>query len=123
MKSQPRLLEMLRGSVVGSVARNGPDLSARQFAALLICCLDAPPHTVRGLAERLHVAKSAITRAADRLEQLGLLVREDDPRDRRSVLLSATAAGRAFVQDLRATMKAAAERDAELSATAEAAAD
>jgi DNA-binding MarR family transcriptional regulator len=112
------LLDVLRETIVGSVRRDAPDLTARQLAVLLICCLDRPPHTVRGLAERLGVPKPAITRAIDRLEELGLLEREDDPSDRRSILLLATASGRAFVEELRAMMVAAAERHAALPAEA-----
>jgi DNA-binding MarR family transcriptional regulator len=123
MRNQPRLLDILRDTVVGSVGQDGPDLTARQLAVLLVCCLDDPPHTVRGLAERLNVAKPAITRAADRLEQLGLFKREDDPRDRRSVLLAATDSGHAFVLNLRAMMVAAADRHAAAPTSVPAAAD
>lgn len=99
---------IMRDTIVGLVRRDGPDLSARQLSVLLICFLEEGPHTVRGLAERLHVAKPAITRALDRLEQFDLVRRAADPRDRRSVLVSRTAQGAAFIAHLRSLMHAAA---------------
>jgi DNA-binding MarR family transcriptional regulator len=100
-------VEILRDTILGTVRRDRPDLSARQLAVLLICRLDDPPHTVRGLAETLNIAKPTITRAADRLEELGLAERRGDPRDRRSVLIVPTASGRAFVKELGDMMRTA----------------
>ena len=99
---------IMRDTIVGLVRRDGADLSARQLSVLLICFLEEGPHTVRGLAERLQVAKPAITRALDRLEQFDLVRRAADPRDRRSVLVSRTAQGAAFVAHLRSLMQTAA---------------
>ncbi len=99
---------IMRDTIVGLVRRDGADLSARQLSVLLICFLEEGPHTVRGLAERLQVAKPAITRALDRLEQFDLVRRAPDPRDRRSVLVSRTAQGAAFIAHLRSLMQTAA---------------
>ena len=107
MRHDPELIEILRDTIVGTVRRDGPDLSARQLAVLLVCRLDDPPHTVRGLAVTLNVFKPAITRAADRLEALGLAERRSDPRDRRSVLIVPTASGRALVKEMGEMMRAA----------------
>jgi DNA-binding MarR family transcriptional regulator len=96
-----RMLEVLRDTIIGTVRREGPDLSARQFAVLLICYLEEGPHTVRGLAASLEVSKPAITRALDRLAELGFARRGPDPRDRRSVLVQRTRKGTDFVSDLR----------------------
>lgn len=103
-----RLPAIMRDTVVGLVRKDGADLSARQLSVLLICFLEDGPHTVRGLAERLNVAKPAITRALDRLEQFDLVRRAPDPRDRRSVLVSRTAVGAAYIANLRSLMQAAA---------------
>ena len=54
------------------------DLSARQMAVLLTVYLEPPPHTVRGLAEKLGVTKPVITRALDSMGRLGLLTRRRD---------------------------------------------
>lgn len=84
-----------------SLVREGqPDLSSRQFAILLIIYLDLPPHTVRGLAERLKVSKPVITRALDTMGKLGLVTRSRDPLDRRNVIIHRTVAGAEAVDHL-----------------------
>lgn len=105
-----RLPAIMRDTIVELVRKDGADLSARQLGVLLICFLEDGPHTVRGLAERLNVAKPAITRAIDRLEQFSLVRRAPDPRDRRSVLVTRTPGGTAYVTTLRGLMQAAARR-------------
>ncbi|MDE2576617.1 MAG: MarR family transcriptional regulator, partial [Rhodospirillales bacterium] len=70
-----RLLAILRDTIVGTVRRDGPDMSARQFGVFLICYIEEGPHTVRGLAARLEVSKPAITRSIDRLAELGMAKR------------------------------------------------
>lgn len=102
-----RLLGILRDTIVGTVRRDGPDLSARQFGVFLIAYLEDGPHTVRGLAARLEVSKPAITRSLDRLAELGLAKRAPDPRDRRSVLVTRTRRGNDFLADLRGYLAAA----------------
>lgn len=90
-------LHLWRRAVVESVRRETPDLSARQMAVLLTVYLTPAPHTVRGLAATLKISKPAITRALDRLGDYGLLKREVDEADRRSVLVQRTEAGQAFL--------------------------
>ncbi len=102
-----RLLGILRDTIVGTVRRDGPDLSARQFGVFLITYLEDGPHTVRGLAARLEVSKPAITRSLDRLAELGLAKRAPDPRDRRSVLVTRTRRGNDYLSDLRSYITAA----------------
>ncbi len=82
-KPEIGLLPVLRETVVGLVRQDQPDLSARQLAVLLMVHLEDSLHTVRGMAARLEVAKPAITRALDRLEEFDLVARRMDPRDRR----------------------------------------
>jgi len=122
MKNNALLVDILRDTIVSMVRRDEPDLTARQLAVLLICCLDDAPHTVRGLAERLKISKPAITRSVDRLEELRLLKRVDDPSDRRSVLITSTPSGVAFVRQVGIMMAEAAERDTSSSAEPRAAA-
>ena len=81
-------LDLWRRAIVNSVRADAPDLSARQMALLLSVYLTPPPHTVRGLADLLNVSKPAITRAVNRLSELGLVKRKTDDDDRRSVLIS-----------------------------------
>jgi DNA-binding MarR family transcriptional regulator len=52
-----------------------------------------PVMNVNGLAQTLQVNPSSASRLCDRLEAMGLLRRQADPRDRREVHLRATAAG------------------------------
>ncbi|MDA8248034.1 MAG: MarR family transcriptional regulator [Rhodospirillales bacterium] len=101
LMQQGRLPNILRDTVVNLVRREGPDLTARQLGVILICYLEEGPHTVRGLAARLGVAKPAITRALDRLEEFQFARRLQDPRDRRSIVVARTAAGDAFMEHLR----------------------
>ncbi len=98
---QIRLTNILRDTIVSLVRREGPDLTARQLGVLLICYLEEGPHTVRGLAARLAVAKPAITRALDRLEEFQFARRMQDPRDRRSIVVARTQDGDAFMDHLR----------------------
>ncbi len=99
-----RLALILRDTIVGTVRRDGPDLSARQFAVFLIAYIEDGMHTVRGLAERLNVSKPAITRSVDRLTELGLAKRGPDPRDRRSVLVLRTKRGGDYFVDVKALL-------------------
>ena len=82
------------------VRDSGTDLTTRQMAVLLTVYLAPPPHTVRGLAEKLGVTKPVITRALDTLGRLGLLTRRRDHADRRNVLVHRTLAGALTVERL-----------------------
>lgn len=110
--TQMRLPQILRDTVVSLVRREGPDLTARQLAVLLISYLEDGPHTVRGLAARLGVAKPAITRALDRLEQFDLAQRRQDPRDRRSIVVARTSEGQMYLENLRELLDEAARQSA-----------
>ncbi len=107
LANSDKLAAVLCETIVGTVRRDGPDLSSRQFACFLIVHLDDGPHTVRGLAARLNVSKPAITRSLDRLAELGLAKRGPDSRDRRSVLVLRTRKGNDFLADLKALMTGA----------------
>ncbi|MBB4066451.1 MarR family transcriptional regulator [Gellertiella hungarica] len=83
---------------VAQVQDDMPDLTVRQMAILLQIYLVPPPHTVRGLAALLAVTKPVITRALDRMGELGLVDRERDPRDRRNVVIKRTVKGALFLE-------------------------
>ena len=104
-------LRVLRGTILVLVRRGGFDLTARQLGVFLTVYLNKGPHTVRGLAAELKASKPAITRALDRLGELDLARRKLDPLDRRSVHVQQTAAGQAFLAELRSAMAAAATTD------------
>jgi DNA-binding MarR family transcriptional regulator len=82
------------------VQDNAPDLSIRQMAILLTIYLEAPPHTVRGLATRLRVTKPVITRALDSMGKLKLVSRRRDDKDKRNVLVQRTVEGVLFLEKL-----------------------
>ena len=94
-------LEIWRRTTLDLVRKNDEaDLSARQMAVLLNVYLTRPPHTVRKLSADLNISKPAVTRAVDRLSLLGFVKRKTDAKDRRSVDLSRTVAGAAYVHML-----------------------
>src|SRR3954470_22462952 len=105
------LTQVLRQTILALVRRNEADLTSRQFGVFLTVYLTAGPHTVRGLAAELNISKPAITRALDRLGELGLARRKVDPMDRRSVLVQQTREGNAFLADLHHVMDAAGTED------------
>lgn len=80
------------------LARGGNDLTVRQLCVLLEC--RGAPRTVRSLAESINISKPAITRAVDKLQELGYLERREDPDDRRSVLISLRKPGMTFTTSL-----------------------
>ncbi len=88
-----------RRVLVASVRAPIPDLTNRQMAVLLTVYLTDPPHTVRALARLLGVHKPVITRALDRLSRHGLVRRQRDPADRRSVLVQRTVRGAVFLSE------------------------
>ena len=110
--SELQALDIWRRTGVASVRRDAPDLTARQMALLLTVYL-TPPHTVRGLAEQLNVTKPVITRAVDRLSELGMVRRKTDPDDRRSVLLQRTVKGSIFLREFAELVVAAAKGNIE----------
>ncbi|TAN47410.1 MAG: MarR family transcriptional regulator [Rhodospirillales bacterium] len=113
-------LDLWRGAIVESVRRDAPDLSARQMALLLTVYLTTPPHTVRGLAQSLNISKPAVSRALDRLGDLGLVKRKLDETDRRSVLVQRTVKGSVFLREFGdivvTAAKVSANRDGEAGA-------
>jgi DNA-binding MarR family transcriptional regulator len=92
-------LHLWKDAMVEFVRGNGPDLSARQMAILMVVYLEEPPHTVRGLAASLGISKPAVTRALDTLGKLDLLRRKPDDRDRRSILVVRTVKGSVFLSE------------------------
>lgn len=106
---QDSALALWRDTLSESVRRDGPDLSARQMAILLAVYTADPPHTVRGLAADLKISKPAVTRALDRLSQLGFIRRIRDEADKRSVLVQRSVKGAVFLTDFAELMIAAGE--------------
>ena len=97
-------LKLWRQVHLDLVRDHDADLSARQTAILLTVYLELPPHTVRGLAEKLGVTKPAITRVLDALGELKLLGRRRDEADRRNVVVHRTVEGALFLERLADTI-------------------
>lgn len=93
-------LRLLHELSLAQVRDDAPDLSQRQLAILLSVYLEAPPHTVRGLAARLCVTKPVITRALDTMGQLRLVSRRRDEADRRNVVIQRTVEGALYLERL-----------------------
>jgi DNA-binding MarR family transcriptional regulator len=85
---------------LSQVLDDEPDLSVRQVTILLTIYMEAPPHTVRGLASKLSVSKPVITRALDSMGKLGLVKRRRDETDKRNVLVQRTVEGSLYLERL-----------------------
>jgi len=75
------------------------NMTCRQMAILALAA-EHPGLSNRPLADMLGAAPPVITRAADRLVMLGLLLRMQDDEDRRKVCLTVTAAGRRLLREM-----------------------
>ena len=69
------------------------ELTMREYDVLYTLSRCAEPLRLSELNEHVLLSQPALSRMVDRLVARGLIAREPDPRDRRSVLLSLTAAG------------------------------
>lgn len=69
------------------------DLKVRSYSVLSLACSGENP-SQRELADFLSLDPSQIVSLVDQLEKRGAVTREADPRDRRSKVIAATAAGR-----------------------------
>ena len=98
-------LQLWHDVSLGLVRDEHPDLTARQLTILLTVYLEAPPHTVRGLAAKLSVSKPVITRALDAMGQQDLVNRRRDQRDKRNVLVQRTVTGSLYLDSLAELMR------------------
>src|SRR3954468_7639779 len=88
-----RLARRMRQATTG-------DLTPTQSAALATIDCHGPL-TPSELATRERIQRPTATRVLARLEEAGLIERTADPTDRRSTLVVASAAGRAFLAEVR----------------------
>jgi len=93
-------LKLWHDVMLDQVRDGAQDLTARQTAILLTIYMEAPPHTVRGLAKKLGVTKPVITRALDTMGKMDLVTRRRDDVDRRNVLIQRTVTGALYVEKL-----------------------
>ncbi|GAA5785577.1 hypothetical protein GCM10007860_14430 [Chitiniphilus shinanonensis] len=83
------------------------ELDMRSYLALAVLDTDGPSLNPSELGVTLDASRVQITRLLDRLESAGLLRRRHSDRDRRSLDLELTAAGRARYQGARPAVHAA----------------
>lgn len=98
--SPAQSLQLWHDVALAQVHDDEPDLSVRQVSILLTIYLEAPPHTVRALAQKLHVSKPVITRALDSMGKMGLVSRKRDEADKRNVLVQRTVKGVLYLERL-----------------------
>ena len=102
--SPAQSLKLWHDVALAMVRDDEPDLSVRQISILLTVYLEAPPHTVRHLAQKLGVSKPVITRALDSMGKLELVSRRRDEKDRRNVLIQRTVKGALYLERLADTI-------------------
>ncbi len=107
---QNQALQLWHDALKAGVRDARPDLSARQMAIMLTVYNESQRHTVRGLASGLNISKPAVTRALDRLGQLGFIRRVRDSDDRRSVFVQRTVKGSVFLSEFADQISGAAGR-------------
>jgi DNA-binding MarR family transcriptional regulator len=78
------------------------DVSVSQVKTLKILAEADEPMSLGAVSETLGLSLPAISRSVDGLVRRGLVKREEDPRDRRSKLVTATALGRSTYERLTA---------------------
>ena len=86
-------LHAMEGRLEGALEPMG--LSLAKFKALHTLASAGEPLPLRSLAEQCACVRSNITQLVDRLEAEKLVMRTDDPDDRRSIRAELTAEGRA----------------------------
>lgn len=97
-------LDLLHDITLAMVRETKPDgladFTHRQLAILLTVYLERPPHTVRGLAQKLGVTKPVITRALDSMGKQAIIARRRDETDKRNVIIQRTVKGALYVEKL-----------------------
>ncbi|MGB3627702.1 MAG: MarR family transcriptional regulator [Henriciella sp.] len=96
--TERKSLDLWRRAVTSYVRTSDGDMSARQQAIFMTIALQPGPHTVRGLAADMNLAKPAVTRAIDALEKQGFVRRRKDENDLRSVFIERTVDGMAWLR-------------------------
>lgn len=75
-------------------------ITPQQWAVLVAIAAGDAPTTLAAVARRLAVSKQNMTGMIDRLQQLGVVERTDDPNDLRSARVELTRRGRALLEKL-----------------------
>jgi DNA-binding MarR family transcriptional regulator len=82
------------GSAIAEIYdRESREIGLTSQQARLLFILAEEPANMLGLSNSLKVRKSTMTSLIDRMQELGLLTRTPDPRDRRRVVVAITPLG------------------------------
>jgi len=77
---------------------NQQGLTLRHFMVLIQ--LDEVDHALGSLAKKLGLSSAALTGMGDRMERLGLVVRQHSKTDRRSIVMEITRYGREVLRSV-----------------------
>ena len=101
-----RLNKLIRANATRCVA--AVDLTFSEFQLLLALRREAPPHQLSptALCADLLLSSGGLTKMLYRLEEKGLIVREDHSHDKRSKLVQLSAAGKTLIESAMQTVLA-----------------
>lgn len=103
-------LELWRKTLEFMVKNKGEyDLSTRQMVILLDVYLSDTAFTVKSLSLGLNISKPAVTRALNKLGQIGLIKRKIDTKDKRIVFIQRTVKGSVFLTEFGEVISASAK--------------
>jgi DNA-binding MarR family transcriptional regulator len=105
MLSMSVRLQAMRDKFGAIAGISGPQYS--MMIAIAHLRRNGDPVTVGGLGEHLHVSGTFVTAESKKLERAGLVQKNVNPADRRSVFLSLTAKGDALIDGVRDTVRTA----------------
>lgn len=92
--------------VIFNAAKECPELTVRQIAVMILCGRGtAESRQVKTLADKINAAKPIVSRAGEKLCDLGYLTRSEIQGDRRTCVLSLTEKGASFLAKLGITSK------------------
>ncbi len=94
-----KALSIWKDTLFDVVCRGDEDLSNRQMAIFLIVYMNPAPHTVKLLSSNLNISKPAVTRALDKLSELGFIKRKISEKDNRIVHIQRTVKGSVFLRE------------------------
>ncbi|HVS32526.1 MAG TPA: MarR family transcriptional regulator [Thermoanaerobaculia bacterium] len=76
-------------------------VTPQQWAVLSVVAANEPSISPAAIARRMGVSKQNMTGMVERLHQLGLIDRENDPNDLRTARVQLTRRGRALIERMR----------------------
>lgn len=104
-----RLGERMQAGVSAVLEAGGHEAQPGQMP-LLVALATRGPMTIGALGEAVGISQPGVTRAAGRLQQLGLTEPVENPADRRQRAIALTAKGQALHDDLAASFFPAVDR-------------